>query len=111
MAWERRRGTNNLYYTRTFRRPGGRVFRQYIGTGRVAQIAAREDALCQAERQEAARAFRVLIETVTGAERLAETYTAGCRLLMAATLLLEDCYDHQGTWRKRPGKCTSHWGR
>jgi hypothetical protein len=50
MAWERR--GNAPYYTAE--RVGGRVVKQYVGTGPAAELAAELDAVRQQERSEAA---------------------------------------------------------
>ena len=56
MSWERRRGTDNLYYYRTIKR-NGRQQRQYIGTGIVGYLAAMEDEERTQQHQEQRRAW------------------------------------------------------
>ncbi len=55
MGWEKR-GNATYYYTAE--RVGGRVVKMYVGTGRVAVLAAQLDALTRVERDEAAEAER-----------------------------------------------------
>jgi hypothetical protein len=99
MAWETRNGRGR-YYTRS-RKVGGRVLREYVGTGIPGELAAAADeearALAQVrgearrlERQEAAR-----IEATLGAiavlsnERMAEELDAA------------GYHSHKGEWRRR----------
>ena len=67
MGWEVR--GKKRYYTRS-RRVGGRVVREYVGTGPVAEVAATLDALRRAERQAAARVWKDAKATLAAADRL-----------------------------------------
>ena len=50
MAWERRRGTGNMYYRRSVRTPRGREH-IYLGNGPIAEIAALQDAMARLTRE------------------------------------------------------------
>jgi hypothetical protein len=100
MAWETRR-TGRPYYART-RRAGGRFVREYVGTGRPADLAAADDARRRAERlaarsawqQERAR-LEALDAPVAELDRLA---TLAVRMALEAT----GYHQHnRGKWRKR----------
>ena len=100
MAWERReRGTK--YYTRS-RRVGGRVVREYVGCGPVAQLAADLDAAARVRRKahaevvrEACAKDRALTETMAALDRV-------CELAIEATLLAAGYHrPNYLRWRRR----------
>jgi hypothetical protein len=96
MAWERG------YYYRV-RRVGGRVVREYIGSGRVAELAAEMDAL---EREQ--RHLDVLVLRQEKAELALEanlkTLIETADLVANAALLAAGFHQHKrGEWRKRRG--------
>ena len=100
MSWERR-ARGGRYYTRS-RRKGGRIVREYIGTGPTAEMVARYDAL-ERERLAIERASvsarraadAELERAVAEADQTAE--------LMARLALIAAGYHrhHGGEWRKR----------
>ncbi len=102
MAWERRtRGSR--YYTRSVR-VGGRVHRDYVGSGLLGALAAREDATRRHER-EAQRAalvaehhrLGILDAPLLELDTLADALTAGA-------LLLAGYRQHdRGDWRRQRG--------
>src|SRR5438552_18472343 len=103
MGWERR-GRGGLYYTRS-RRVNGRIVQEYVGTGLVAELAARLDAEERAGRRaciEAARAERRrLDEADAQISRLCELADA----LSRSALLLAGYRQHdRGEWRRRHGQ-------
>jgi hypothetical protein len=103
MGWERRR-RGGLYYTRS-RKVLGRVVRQYVGCGRLAQSAARADAKRRAQlkaQAEASRAERACLEAAdTALNGLCDVSEAMAR----GSLILAGYYQHhRGEWRKRDAK-------
>jgi hypothetical protein len=103
MGWEMR-GTNGPYYTRS-RRVSGRVVREYIGRGPVADLAASLDTERRAERsaraeQWAAEQARVEAddEAVIGLCNLAQA-------LLGEALVAAGYHRHdRGQWRRRRGQ-------
>lgn len=101
MGWEKR-GNGTYYYTAA--RVGGRVVKQYGGSGRVAELAAQLDALTRAERAEAAQAeqrerdeLAALDAALAHLHELAEAATV-------AALVAAGCHrPKRGPWRKRRG--------
>lgn len=96
MAWDRGR-----YYTRS-RKVNGRVVREYVGTGLVAELTARMDAeerLAREARRVADRAKRAELDALDGAfDRL----NALADLVACAALLAAGYRQHnRGNWRKR----------
>jgi hypothetical protein len=100
MGWEKRE-RGGLYYTRS-RKVGGRVVREYVGSGVLGHIAALQDAqerqrredeaaLCKEERER----FEALVAPV---ERLCEA----TEILYRAALLSAGFRRHQrGEWRRQ----------
>ncbi len=95
MGWERG------YYYRV-RKEGGRVVREYIGTGRLADLAAQADSLERAKRrQEAFELHRVKAELAT-LEAVVSTMVETMNLVARAALLAAGFHQHKrGEWRKR----------
>ena len=100
MSWESRKGRGS-YYTRS-KRSGGRVVREYIGTGKLAQAVALTDelerqdrkALADAQREERAR-LDALDTKVLQLDEFAD-------LLARAVLINAGYHQHdRGEWRKR----------
>jgi hypothetical protein len=102
MSWEARNG-RGAYYTRS-RRVGGRIVRQYVGRGAVADLLAdldrreRERKQAEAARRAARTALDASLDTqVDEVCRLAD-------LLARGVLLAAGFHHHHGQWRKRRGK-------
>jgi hypothetical protein len=99
MGWDRGR-----YYTRS-KKVRGRVVREYIGTGPVAQLAARVDALNRQERLQKALALRrakaelnALLADVRALDEFAD-------LVARAALVAAGYHQHnRGEWRCKRGK-------
>jgi len=95
MGWERGR-----YYSRS-KKVNGRVVREYVGAGRVAELAAQLDEL-EREREQLQRAE----ERARRAEMdaLDESLEEFCQLadsLARAALRVVGFHQHKGEWRKR----------
>lgn len=102
MAWERRE-RGGLYYTRS-RREGGRVLREYVGTGPVAEIAASSDALEKLRREEEAAVERSKRARLDAVDEPVEELFEAVEVLTSAALLTAGYHKHErGEWRKRRG--------
>jgi len=98
MAWETRNG-GGRYYTRS-KRVGGRVVREYIGTGPTAELAAEADAARRAQREQERRAWNRTKEEIEASEdALEQLREAVCGLLADAGFYRH----HRGEWRRRGG--------
>ena len=98
MGWEAR--GNGRYYFR-YRKVDGRVTRQYLGAGAVAEVAAAADALRRADRRavmEARRAeeanWQAALAPLLELSRVAD-------LMARAALLVGGYHRHFRTWRKK----------
>ncbi len=100
MGWESRKGTSRRYYTRS-RRVDGRVVREYVGSGPIAEAAAALDAARRCERAEQRRIHK---EELTGVKALDEMVGEVARLsdrLVEAELTRAGYHKHKGEWRRR----------
>ncbi len=104
MAWEKR-DRGGLYYTRS-RKVDGKVLREYLGTGPLAELAAQMDALKRCQREEEAQALREERERMEALESPLEELCEAAEVLTRATLLAAGYRRHnRGEWRKkREGK-------
>jgi hypothetical protein len=98
--WEgRERG--GLYYYRSHR-VNGRVKKEYIGTGPLAELAAEVDAQERRQREEKAREWQAEREHLEALEGLTEELCEAAELLTRAALLAAGYRQHhRGEWRKQ----------
>jgi hypothetical protein len=100
VSWEKR-ARGGLYYTRS-RRVGGRVVREYVGTGEVAEFLASLDARDRAQRQSRTAAWRTQREQLGRTEAaLGELCELGEAVARANLLLAGYRRHHRGEWRRR----------
>jgi hypothetical protein len=98
MPWGQR--GNRRYYYRSVRR-NGRVHKDYIGIGLVAEYAAEMDALQRAERNKAAQAWRQQRERMDAIEVQLQTWWNAGNVLLKAHLYEKGYHRHdRGQWRK-----------
>jgi hypothetical protein len=100
LSWASR-GRNGRYYYRSVREPGGRVGRIYLGTGEVAEQAARDVTDRKSRRQRVLAEMLGLLQETTAVEQLTATLDEGLELLTAASLLVTGCHEHRGQWRRQ----------
>jgi hypothetical protein len=98
--WERRQ-RGGLYYTRS-RKVAGRVVREYIGTGPLAELAAELDAEERWQRGARRRAWREECELMEALEEPIGELCEATEILARATLVAAGYRQHnRGEWRKR----------
>ncbi len=98
--WEpRQRG--GLYYTRS-RKIAGRVVREYVGTGPLAELAAEIDAEERWQREEQRQAWSEECDRMEALEKPIEELCEASEILARATLVAASYRQHnRGEWRKR----------
>jgi hypothetical protein len=100
MAWETRRG-NGRYYTRS-RWQGGKVVRQYVGTGPDAERAAAEDEARRAQERARRDADNAEIERLDAADAALAGLERAAGLAARAMLVAAGYHQHKrGEWRRR----------
>lgn len=100
-AWETRNGSGR-YYTRS-KRVGGRVVREYVGTGEVAELAAEIDAVERAEREEARAALRAEHAEAREVAEVLSDLEVLTRQAVTETLHAENFHRHKRQWRRKRG--------
>ena len=98
MGWEVRGRCR--FYTRS-RKVAGRVVREYIGTGAVAELAAAADAVRRADRRTAMEARRAEQANWQAALAPLLELSRVADLLARAALLAGGYHRHARTWRKK----------
>jgi hypothetical protein len=97
MGWEKRK-RGGRYYTRS-RKIAGRVGREYVGTGPVAEAAAAFDELARREQTVRMRAERERLES--GDAAAAELDSIATVLTRAVLVEAGFHQHHRGEWRRR----------
>ena len=101
MGWERR-GNATYYYTAE--RVGGCVVKQYVGTGRVAELAAQLDAITRDEREATAEAVKRERDELAALDAALAPLYELADAATAAALVAAGCHrPKRGPWRKRRG--------
>jgi hypothetical protein len=102
VSWEQRNG-GGRYYTRS-RRERGRIVREYVGAGPIAELAAIQDEAERVRREEKARAWREEREDLDALDGTAGELCELAELLTRAALLAAGYRQHnRGEWRKPHG--------
>ncbi len=100
--WEKRE-RGGLYYTRS-RKEGGRVVREYIGSGPSAELAAQADSEARRRRQEQRDAQKVKRERLEALMEPVEELCEAAEVIARAALIASGYRQHnRGEWRKRRG--------
>lgn len=103
MAWEKR-GKCGPYYTRS-RREGGRVVREYVGRGRVAEAVAEADRVLAEAGEELRRQEREKRAAEAELERLWQAYSVMVAAALRGALEAAGYHQHQrGEWRRKRGQ-------
>ena len=101
MAWDQR-PCGRRYYTRSVRE-GGRVRKEYVGGGPVAELVAQMDALERQEREQERRERREERARHAALEAPLTQLCEATDLLAQVALVAADYHRHKGQWRKRRG--------
>jgi hypothetical protein len=98
MAWDRQ-GSWRYYYR--YHHVGGRQIRVYVGPGTVGEQAAREDQARREEQQAQRAAWQAAQADIDRPGPALGEFAEACTSLEHIILLLNDCYLHDRTWRRR----------
>ncbi len=102
MGWEKReRGTR--VYTRS-RREGGRVVREYVGSGEIAELLAHADETRRRVRDLERTRGRAEVERLEALAAPARELDEAAEVLVRAHLLAAGWHRHKGEWRMRRGR-------
>ncbi len=98
MSWEHRE-RGGRYYTRSYREDG-RIKREYVGTGEIAEAVAHADGTIRRRREEKRRRE---LEELGGLEALVAAsleISSAAEALVAASLVAGGCHKRKGEWRR-----------
>jgi hypothetical protein len=100
MGWESRAGTGR-YYTRSMR-VNGRIVREYIGTGPVAELAYQMDVDQRLERELERKAFEAVQNRDNALDAKLDEFSELAETLSRGLLIAAGYHQHKrGQWRKR----------
>lgn len=100
MAWEKRR-RGGRYYTRS-RKVGGRVIREYVGTGLKGEMASALDAKTRMVKRRRAAVWTAQRTRVEACETRTDAFERAVMLLARTALVLAGYHQHhRGEWRRK----------
>lgn len=98
MAWENRTGVG-LYYTRS-RRVNGRIVREYIGQGPIAELAHQMDVEERLEREAERKAIEAVQRRDAELDRKLDSFVELSNAVTSGLLILAGYHQHKrGNWR------------
>ena len=98
MAWEKRkRGTR--YYTRS-KWKDGRVIREYLGSGPVAEIVALDDQVKRLQRKQTLDLHKEERECLQETAAFIKELEEALEVLVRAELVAVGCHKRKGEWRR-----------
>jgi len=101
MGWESRKG-GGRYYTRS-RKIGGRVVREYVGTGLIAELSAQTDEIERQERDQAQAILKAERDSDRAQEAALADYCKAVDEVLTEALLAAGYHKHKGQWRRKRG--------
>src|SRR5438128_3545773 len=99
MAWEKRR-RGGRYYTRS-RKVGGRVVREYVGSGFIGELAAARDAQARRARRRRDAEWAALRDRLEGYESKSGAFDRAVAVLTRSALMLAGYHRHHRGARRR----------
>jgi hypothetical protein len=99
MAWEERK-RGRRYYTRSFRDKDGRVRREYIGTGEIAEAIAHADETMRQVRKLERERQRAEVERLEALVAPVLEIDEAAEVLARAALVASGYHRHKGEWRR-----------
>jgi hypothetical protein len=100
MAWERRGTKGRTYYYHS-RRVGGRVVKEYVGSGWVGALAEAQVQHSRRQRADAAAERAVWQRDLAETDRALAELDRACHRLAEAALVAHGYHRHCGHWRRR----------
>jgi len=82
---------------------GGRVVREYVGTGVIAELSAQMDAEEREERDQAQAALKAECDSDCAQEKALTDYCRTVGEVLTEALLAAGYHKHKGQWRRRRG--------
>ena len=95
MAWE-----NGRYYTRS-RKVNDRVIREYVGSGKVGELAAQLDAMEREQREYEREAWRLEREAIEAFDEAVAKVCQMADIVARAAMVAAGFHRHRGEWRRR----------
>jgi len=104
VAWEKRK-RGGRYYTRSRRSPeDGRVLREYVGSGPLAEIVAEEDRTKRELAEAARKREKTELERLEALIAPVEELSEAAEILAHAHLIAAGYHRHKGEYRRARGK-------
>ncbi|QDU59565.1 hypothetical protein Pan216_03950 [Planctomycetes bacterium Pan216] len=101
MSWDRKENGRKYYY-RNRRDENGRAVKEYVGQGRRAVQAEREDQEARLQRLQVKQQWQTIFDELDDVNRPVKELVAINTLLMRAVLIVNGFYLHRGhEWRRR----------
>ena len=100
MGWERRKRGSTSYYTRS-KWVGGRVVREYIGSGPLGEIVASDDELIRLQKEETVAYWKEERERLERDAAFLQELEEVAEIITRAHLLASGCHKRKGEWRRK----------